>query len=380
MASTEKERRIDNSVLKVANATHTLCITNQKFSDAVKLSPLKIKRSNATSGVPFSKAFCDIEGYDVEFLIGDVFHPGITLLTEYLYHRKLPVDKTHRLLIGKLLEFIKEEKKFKINPQTLIGTELAVLLANHLFGKLATSSCYTIDTSCAGKRDQCFCDDEACKMTGQYGDTSIGNGEVWHGNLDIIINSDLIVEPLKDLSNSPGGKNTDEVNVLSRNPQVIAQTIVYSFLQKKTHPERTHFLTPCVGVGNSSMVVMFYDSEQDVFIESSPIPLFQTTGPGEMAFDDTAILVSWLTVNYRFLSSGLTTAMRVCKGDFFKEAEEKLSVYEEELQLGNVTHCLPFSFQKKSLQLSSFLEEQETKLIKIIHREIREHNTQGSST
>ena len=48
-------------------------------------------------------------------------------------------------------------------------------VANHLFGKLATSSCYIVDKSCAEKKDDnCFCDDKSCKMTGQYGDTSIG--------------------------------------------------------------------------------------------------------------------------------------------------------------------------------------------------------------
>lgn len=34
----------------------------------------------------------------------------------------------------------------------------------------------------------------------------LGNVEVWHGNLDIIINSDLAVEPLDENSDIPGGE------------------------------------------------------------------------------------------------------------------------------------------------------------------------------
>ena len=55
-------------------------------------------------------------------------------------------------------------------------TDLAVVLANHLFGELATSSSYTIDKTCHAKRkgNRCFCNDEKCVLKGVYGDTSIG--------------------------------------------------------------------------------------------------------------------------------------------------------------------------------------------------------------
>lgn len=202
----------------------------------------------------------------------------------------------------------------------------------------------------------------------------IGNLEVWHGNLDIIINNDLIVEPLENLPGSPGGKAPIEVKVkstvLSGNAQIISQTIVFSFLQKQTHPERKHFLTPCIGVGNTSMIVMFYDSEHDVILESTHIPLFRTCGVNKYEFDDAAILVSWLSVNYKFLCSGLTEEMKKIDSGFFIEAQEKIKIYEEKLQLGNIARSLPvLNFQKRSLHWSSFIEETENELIEIIHRE-----------
>ena len=54
-------------------------------------------------------------------------------------------------------------------------TERTVLVANHLLGKLAPSSCYLIDKNCIGEKgDHCFCGEDSCQMTGHYGDTSIG--------------------------------------------------------------------------------------------------------------------------------------------------------------------------------------------------------------
>ncbi|XP_061187641.1 uncharacterized protein LOC133195727 [Saccostrea echinata] len=360
-----------------ANAAHSLCLTNEWFPNAVKLLPFIIKRNNATvggGGAPFSKAYCDREMCDVEFLFGDIFQQGISLVTKYLAQETFPVDRTESLLLGKLFTFKAEEKCINADPQRLKESEFAVLLANHLFGRLAMSNRYIVNKSIPGKKDdQCFCNASSCKMTGQYGDTSVGNREVWHGNVDVIIKSDLIVQPLENLPCSPEGTAPFEEKVksyaLSGNAQIISQTIVFSFLQKQMHPEREHFLTPCIAVGNSSMIVMFYDSEHDVILESSSIPLFRTSGENGFEFDDCAILVSWLAVNYKFLSSGLTEEMKKCKSHFFTEAQEKLKIYEQKLQLGNISSLPVHSFQKRSLHWSSFIEETENELIGIIHRE-----------
>lgn len=163
-----------------------------------------------------------------------------------------------------------------------------------------------------------------------------GNSEVWHGNMDIVI-SDLAVVHVENETESADGKSIVEVKMksaLSRNSETIAQTIVFSFLQKKAHPERDSFLTPCIGIGSSELVVMFYDSEHDILLESSSIPLF--TDPSSLEFSYTAILVSWLVVNYNFLCTGLPDHMMAYKSDFCVHAGKKLKVYEENLVLGNV--------------------------------------------
>lgn len=158
---------------------------------------------------------------------------------------------------------------------------------------------------------------------------------MWHGNLDIIINSDLaVVEPLdEDQGSSLDGNSADE-NCLQRNHQIIAQTIVFSFLQKKRHPERNNFLTPCIGIGSSEMIVMLYDSEHDVLLESSSVPLFENNS--SLEFSLKAILVCWLTVNYKYFCSGLCEEYKHHKSNFFVHAKEKFQIYEDKLSLGNV--------------------------------------------
>lgn len=64
--------------------------------------------------------------------------------------------------------------------------------------------------------------------------------------------------------------------------EIIAETIVYSFVQKQTRPEWNCFLTPCVPVACCEVLVMFYDSKHDVLLESSTIPLFESPKDYEM--------------------------------------------------------------------------------------------------
>ena len=160
---------------------------------------------------------------------------------------------------------------------------------------------------------------------------------MWHGNLDIIINNDLAVEPIEDPPESPGGKSAVEVKMktsLRKNPQIISQTIVFSFLQKKRHPDRENFLIPCIGVGNSELIVMFYDSEHDVLLESSSVPLFENLYSCEFSYS--SILACWLTVNYTILCTGLVEEFKNCKSNFFTHASEKINIYEEKLKFQNV--------------------------------------------
>jgi hypothetical protein len=122
----------------------------------------------------------------------------------------------------------------------------------------------------------------------------------------------------------------------SANPQIIAESIVFSFLQKQNYPERENFLTPCIGVGYSHLFVVLYDPEHDVLLESCKIPLVKAKDPHK--FNLMAVVVSWLAVNYKFLCTGLTEEMmNFNKAEFSEQAQSKLHVYREKLYMGNVT-------------------------------------------
>ena len=122
---------------------------------------------------------------------------------------------------------------------------------------------------------------------------------------------------------------------LSLNPQLIAETIVFSFIQKQKHPERSNFLTPLIGVAKSEMLVMFYDSEHDVLLESTLIPLMSRECKSRFSVE--AIVITWLVVNYQFLCSGLTRNMLSLKANFFENVKDSIEIYQNELQLQNVT-------------------------------------------
>lgn len=200
-----------------------------------------------------------------------------------------------------------------------------------------------------------------------------GNSQVWHGNVDILINNDIILECVDEVKTENSGGKSAETNAatenLSKNGQIIAETIVYSFLQRQTHPEWSSFLTPCFAVGGFNMLVMFYDCEHDILLESSIIPLFETTETTEETprrVNLAAILVSWLVVNHRYLCSGLTKDMKVTyKADFFSQMRNKVDIYEKKLSFGNVgtSDCSTLKSRKREKVVrNEYLYEKHRKL------------------
>ncbi|XP_069139915.1 uncharacterized protein [Argopecten irradians] len=252
----------------------------------ITLTPLMVINSNAADetspiGYSFSKAYCSIGKYDSQYVFSSLFKSGIDILLDYVEQRKLPSNNEKKTVLDTLLHFI-----FNLTNAT-------------------------------------------------------GNKRVWHGNVDIIVNDEVIVEVTEDICISPGGKSPVDVKLktssLSRNTQIIAQTIVFSFLKKKRHPERSNFLTPCIGVTGSDLVIYFYDSEHDILLESNAIPLF-TPDSVTGGINLTAVVVTWLVVNHKYLCDGLNHVddLKTKKSGFFDQVQTKLNVYENELQMGDV--------------------------------------------
>lgn len=56
--------------------------------------------------------------------------------------------------------------------------------------------------------------------------------------------------------------------------QTLAQIIVFSFLQKQTHPLLDHFLVLCIAATIKEIEIYFYDSKYDILLDSRGMNVF----------------------------------------------------------------------------------------------------------
>jgi hypothetical protein len=82
-------------------ALFSLCSTKSM------LLPYKLTSCNAaiSSGVSFSKAFCELENLNKGFFLGDVFRRGINIGIDFLYG-KIPKAEHERIILEKLVKFL----------------------------------------------------------------------------------------------------------------------------------------------------------------------------------------------------------------------------------------------------------------------------------
>lgn len=85
------------------------------------------------------------------------------------------------------------------------------------------------------------------------------------------------------------------------------------------------------------MLVMFYDVEYDVFLESFKIFFFEFVEEMFKKVNLVVILVFWFVVNYKYFCFGLIEEMiDLYKVEFFFYIKDKKDIYENKLVLGNV--------------------------------------------
>ena len=158
-----------------------------------------------------------------------------------------------------------------------------------------------------------------------------GCPEVWHGFVDLMIGMIGIniatIEP-----DSPGGSGNrssievkiENTDLKSNKEQMIAQSIVLSFLQQKLHPEFVNHLIPSIGISKEMLVIYYYDCKNDVLIESSQMPYIQ-----DEKLCIPTIVALWLALNFKYFCSGITKGMNNSsyKAGFFEQVDEKLNLY-----------------------------------------------------
>ena len=139
----------------------------------------------------------------------------------------------------------------------------------------------------------------------------------------------------------------DNVNIKSES-QLVAQTVVFSFLERKTS-YLDNCLVPGIMIGKEHFRIMLYDSENDVLVSNLPNTVLFT------AYDDlspVSTLLLWLALNYRFLCTGVPSdkvAIDRVKANFFDRVGNYLASYQEKV-------FMPAHFRSsnKSLQNRTF--------------------------
>ena len=160
----------------------------------------------------------------------------------------------------------------------------------------------------------------------------------WHGSVDILLENNLPVQifnttelddqPERSLSSSET-KSSDALSE-SDESQLIAQTIVFSFLQHKYNKsELKNALVPAIGISTSRVYVNLYDCENDVFLSSEKNLKILS---GRKLYDEIVVLL-WLVLNYRDLCTGITEEMKSFKADFHRRVDDLLCEYRDNAKM-----------------------------------------------
>lgn len=340
----------------------------------LQLGPL----CNASMSCAFSEANCHVKtvlnennlALILEF--NQLFSKGIQLLRD-VKENKRDLEE-HELAALKILDdFFKEkgqheESLFKIlqghlGDGDVTETEKLIALAEHLLGKLSPGKSYIIDSG-VERKGKCGCGFDHCNSDPVFGSTGLGHEEVWHGSIDIILlsNGGIPETAASYFDDSQGlvavashindceyktDEEYSERRTSERKPSLscaesraIAQTIVFSFCQRKKHPHFSNFLIPNIFISPKDFRIIMYDSVNDILICSAPLPIFQPYPSKSLQI--ASIIILWMVLHHRMFCGGIDPSsimgtvneMKEIQSNFKDRAKEKLNIYINALKFG----------------------------------------------
>ena len=187
-----------------------------------------------------------------------------------------------------------------------------------------------------------------------------GSPKTWYGRFDILIGHNKI--PCSDVEKDEGKQRSEEpsteeqsiseLNGMSQievkttplqdsRSQLLAECITCSFLRKKYSAKVN--LVPSIGVSKSSIQFYFYDCQNDVFLQSPELPLYEDKNEGDYRLKLFTIMATWLVLNYNFLMTGITENMKSERFGFHTIGA-CLEFYRKDLEYGHVTPVRPSQF------------------------------------
>ena len=178
----------------------------------------------------------------------------------------------------------------------------------------------------------------------------LGCARAWHGSVDIYIEDIPVkvkvedgpdVQQRGDFSSCSSEDDSDSAVEVKTNgddfqteiSQMLAQTIVFSFLQRKQNCKALeHALIPSIAVNGKNVIVHLYDCENDVLLQSCPGELFGFDEDDNAKLSLPAVVLIWLTLNYKCFCTGVLESMKEYKATFFDLVGESLQIYQNEVQ------------------------------------------------
>ncbi|VDI32471.1 Hypothetical predicted protein [Mytilus galloprovincialis] len=320
---------------------------------------LEILQTNALLSEEFSRASCEVQMFEKYrtdekplariYAAGSIFQNGIFILKKFLDpHPQVPEDEKQMEALKKLLNYLLKDHDIALEEEsgTCDDAEWAVIVALHLLSPLTVDGSYKIDDSYDNLRFQpnslscpCKTGEHGDSEDGDFDDTSFGWIDGWHGKSDILINNVSVhLANVEDDSFKVGSsavsssESSPETKTSNHQEQVLAQSIVFSFLQRKENRNNLKHLVPTIGISKKKIVIYFYDSEEDVLLGTTELDLF---GYKSTICYDT-IVILWLTLNYDIFCTGITDSMKNCKAEFFTRVGSFLENYRND-----VTRNLP---------------------------------------
>lgn len=146
----------------------------------------------------------------------------------------------------------------------------------------------------------------------------------------------IIVGDFEESNISHGDKSIAEVKHTTSSgarQQTLAQTIVFSLLQKQKHPDSKNFLVPNILISPEEVQIVMYDAEYDVLLCSNIIKLFD---PVAYCLIPETMIILWMVFHYPMFCTGLPFQILPMIHEYrshFKElAEAKWDIYSKSLR------------------------------------------------
>ncbi|XP_045184134.2 uncharacterized protein LOC123542376 [Mercenaria mercenaria] len=317
--------------------------------------PLKITGANANLTRSFRSAVCLTEYYmkindptkPFTINIGSLFESGCAVLMEFFENKRVPKHEESRRALKRLIEFLTINDfsgLFDWNEKEN-EAEWCVRLAQHLFAPLSTSESYIVDNSYEESGlSTCPCSSKD-EFRGTFGDTSFGCRNLWHGKVDILFEAvPVVVSHCADSSDnesesSEAEASPDQLTTLEMKFHMRAQAIVFGFYQNRHHSGK--LLVPSIGISKEKIVFRFYDSVNDVLLETRALDLCSY----EKNLSLHAVVLIWLTLNYRYFLSDTPESLEPYTSQFHRVFQSYIPTYRSNVMAP--CHAMPLPTEKR---------------------------------